>query len=52
MKGANPYFIKNTSNTYEIIDLQTVGKNQFLGEEDCAANDFYHTTVTCITQTA
>lgn len=52
MKGANQYFVKNTTNSFEVIDLQIIGRNQFIGEEDCAANDFYHTTVQCISQTA
>jgi len=32
--------------------LQIIGKDQFIGEEDCVANDYYHTTVQCISQTA
>jgi CRP-like cAMP-binding protein len=45
MKGTNKYFVKNTAQSFEIIDLQIIGRDQFIGEEDCAANDFYHTTV-------
>lgn len=45
MKGANQYFVKNTVQTHELVELQLIGRNQFIGEEDCAANDYYHTTV-------
>lgn len=51
-KGVNQYFAKNTANSYETIELQIIGKNQMIGEEDCAMNEFYHTSVQCISQTA
>lgn len=45
MKGASNYFIKNITNSHETVDLQIIGVNQFIGEEDCATNKLYHTTV-------
>ena len=29
-----------------------IGKNQLIGEEDCAANDTYHTSVVCVSLNA
>jgi len=47
-QAANQYFKNNTTNTYEMIELQLIGKNRFIGIEDCACNELYNTSVECI----
>lgn len=45
MKGQSKYFVKNIASQYETIELQTIGKCQLIGDEDCAMSDKYNTTV-------
>lgn len=40
------------SKQVRVTQLGFVGANQILGEEDCAFNQTYHTTVTCETDNA
>lgn len=47
-KTLNSLFKKNTAEVVESLELSLISVGQFIGEEDMSANQFYHTSVQCI----
>jgi hypothetical protein len=44
-------FKKNTAELVESLELTVISVGQFIGEEDIVNNQFYHTSVQCISMT-